>query len=190
MHRVSNRDLRLPAVLAAGLAFSTAGCDRDGIRVYQAPKDPVAEAAAGRETTTPATPAWTVPAHWQDQAPGVMQAARFSVTSDAGKAEITVSELPGDGGGKWANVNRWRGQMGLPAVDEPGLAALLIPMKVADAEAYAVELVAETTGRRMIATGIARNGQTWFYKLMGDDAAVASEKGAFLEFVRTARYIP
>lgn len=191
MHRISKRELpRLAVVLAVGFAFGTAGCDRDGIRVYQAPKDPVAEPAAARETATPATPAWTAPAHWQEQAPGVMQVARFLAASDAGRAEITVSMLPGDGGGQAPNVNRWRGQMGLPAVDESGLAKLRIPIEVADAEAFAVELVAETTHRRMVAAGIARNGQTWFYKLLGDDAAVAGEKDAFLEFVRTARYTP
>jgi len=50
--------------------------------------------------------------------------------------------------------------------------------------------VTETTHRRMVAAGVARNGQTWFYKLVGDDAAVASEKDAFVEFARTVRYTP
>ena len=191
MHRISKRELpRLAVVLAVGLAFGTTGCDRDAIRVYQAPKDPVAEPAAARETAAPAKPAWTAPAHWQEQAPGVMQVARFLAAPDAGRAEITVSVLPGDGGGLAANVNRWRGQMGLPAVEESDLAKLRIPIEVADAEAYAVELVAETTHRRMVSAGVARNGQTWFYKLVGDDAAVASEKDAFVEFARTVRYTP
>jgi len=191
VHRISKRHwTRLAGFLAAGLALGTAGCDRDAIRVYQAPKDPVAEPASAREAGAPATPAWTAPVHWREQAPGVMQAARFSITSDAGSAELPVSVLPGDGGGQGPNVNRWRGQMGLPAADESELAKLRIPIEVAEAEAYAVELVAETTHRRMIAAGIARNGQTWFYKLQGDDAVVAREKDAFLEFVRTVRYNP
>ncbi|MDI9382481.1 MAG: hypothetical protein QM845_16665 [Verrucomicrobiota bacterium] len=181
---------RLAGFLAAGLALGTAGCDRDAIRVYQAPKDPAAAPAMAHETAAQSRPAWTAPAHWQEQAPGTMQVARFSVTSDAGRAEMTVSVLPGDGGGQAPNVNRWRGQMGLPAADESELAKLRIPIEVAEAEAYAVELVAETTHRRMIAAGIARNGRTWFYKLLGDDAVVARERDAFLEFVRTVRYAP
>ena len=35
---------------------------------------------------------------------------------------------------------------------------------------------------------VPRDGQTWFYKMMGDDATVAREKDAFVKFVQTARY--
>jgi len=32
------------------------------------------------------------------------------------------------------------------------------------------------------------NGQTWFYKLMGDPDLVAAQKGAFIAFVQSAKY--
>ena len=37
---------------------------------------------------------------------------------DEGKtASVNISFFPGDVGGTFANVNRWRAQMGLPPVD-------------------------------------------------------------------------
>ena len=36
---------------------------------------------------------------------------------------------------------------------------------------------------RMVALGVPRGGETWFYKLIGDEALVAKEKDTFLKFV-------
>ena len=41
---------------------------------------------------------------------------------------------------------------------------------------------------QLIAASVPRGGNTWFYKLMGDEAVVAREKEAFLKFVQTVRY--
>jgi hypothetical protein len=38
------------------------------------------------------------------------------VSDPDGKAEVTVSAFPGDTGGLLANLNRWRGQIGLEPV--------------------------------------------------------------------------
>jgi hypothetical protein len=32
------------------------------------------------------------------------------------------------------------------------------------------------------------NGQTWFYKLMGDTNVVGTQKDAFIRFVQSAKY--
>jgi len=32
------------------------------------------------------------------------------------------------------------------------------------------------------------NGQTWFYKLMGNPAVVTAQKAAFIQFVQSAKY--
>jgi hypothetical protein len=36
---------------------------------------------------------------------------------------------------------------------------------------------------RMVAIGVPRGGETWFYKLQGDEALVGREKNTFLKFV-------
>jgi len=41
---------------------------------------------------------------------------------------------------------------------------------------------------RVLAAMVPQGQQTWFYKLMGPDQAVESNKDAFLAFVQTARY--
>lgn len=175
------------AILAAGLGLGAVSCDRAAVRVYQAPKDTPGTPSPPSE---PRLPAWTAPAHWQELAPGMMQVAKFSVPADQGQAEITVSVLAGDAGGRDPNVNRWRGQMGLPPLDGTELSRSLLPLEIPDAKSYAVDLVAEAGDRRMVVAGVGQGGRTWFYKLAGDGATVAREKEAFLRFVQTAIYAP
>jgi hypothetical protein len=138
----------------------------------------------------PGQPKWDVPAAWHEAKPGPMQTARFSADDASGKkAEITVVTLPGDGGGTLANVNRWRSQLALGPVTETDLGKLRVELGLLGVQSVAVDLVATNTARRMIAAAVAVGNQTWFYKLMGDEAVVAREKEAFLQFVRTVKYV-
>jgi hypothetical protein len=41
---------------------------------------------------------------------------------------------------------------------------------------------------RLIGVVLPRNGQTWFYKLMGDPDLVAQQKDALIKFVQSAKY--
>ena len=132
-------------------------------------------------------PTWPVPADWKAVAPGAMQVAKFSVPEVSGaKADVTISVFPSSTGGTLANVNRWRRQIGLPPVDEAGLAPLVKPLdeKIPDA------LLADVSnnGRRLVGAIVPAGGQWYFYKLLGDDAAVAPQKTAFTRFVTDVKY--
>lgn len=71
---------------------------------------------ASNATTGPTTDAapfhWSVPATWQELAPTQFRIGNFRVGSKQ-DTECYLSILGGGGGGLLANVNRWRGQMGL-----------------------------------------------------------------------------
>ena len=63
------------------------------------------------------------PGGWQEAPPGEMRAASFRVAGKDGKqADVSVVPLPGLAGSDLDNVNRWRGQVGLPGVSEAELA--------------------------------------------------------------------
>ena len=36
---------------------------------------------------------------------------------------------------------------------------------------------------RMVALGVPHRGETWFFKLLGDEPVVAKEKDAFVQFI-------
>ena len=144
-----------------------------------APVPPTADNAAAEPQFK-----WKVPDGWQTLAPGQMQVAKFSVPAkDGAKAEVFVSVFPSESGGALANVNRWRRQLGLEAVDEEGLKPLISPIEGAPG-AQLVDL--KNDAKAMLGAIVPRDGRWWFYKLMGDAPAVNAEREAFIRFVQTA----
>ena len=152
---------------------------------------PAAEVAQAAPVAQPADNAaaepqlkWKVPDGWQTLPAGQMQVAKFTVPGkDGAKAEVFVSVFPSESGGTLANVNRWRRQLGLEAVDEEGLKPLVSPIEGA-AGAQLVDL--KSDAKAMLGAIVPREGRWWFYKLMGDAPAVNAEREAFIRFVQTA----
>ncbi|HTV43156.1 MAG TPA: hypothetical protein VMF08_21505 [Candidatus Sulfotelmatobacter sp.] len=134
-------------------------------------------------------PNWTIPAGWQPVSAGQFLVAKFKINGDnSTTANVNVSSSTGDGGGLAANVNRWRGQIGLPPVDEISTVTFEIP----GGQAQLVDLSGKDSqsGKpaEIIGVVVTLPGQTWFYKLMGDPEVVAAQKNAFTQFVKGAQY--
>ncbi len=145
------------------------------------------------QTTASATqsgqPIWQVPAGWKEISGGPFLVAKFTIAGDGGTAAaVNVSASQGDGGGLPANVNRWRGQLGLPPVAEiptttfavPGGQAQLVDMSGTNAE--------NQQPAEIIGIMVTQPNATWFYKLMGDPKLVASQKDTFMQFVEGVKY--
>jgi hypothetical protein len=123
------------------------------------------------------------PAEWKAETPGPMQDAKFSAAD--GKAVITVSVFEGTAGGVLPNINRWRGQIGLPPVDEAGLASLITNLDSSEQGTKLVDM--NGPQQRMVAAIVPRGVKTAFFKLLGDPAAVGAEKDRFIGFVKSAK---
>ena len=142
---------------------------------------PAAEVAAASDSPKRS---WTVPPQWKELPAGQMQTAKFAVPEREGaKAEVSVSIFPSDTGGTLANVNRWRRQIGLGEVDEAGLAPIVSPLDPARPEARLIDMT--NNNKRLLGAIVPREGRYWFYKLLGDAAAVAPEKDAFIAFAKS-----
>ena len=152
----------------------------------------------GREASPPEPsepvklPEWEVPSSWKPQPPPNDMVLRSFALADAegGKADLTVTVLGGVSGGLLANVNRWRGQIGLAPVDDVELAKLAKPVDEKAGSATLVDMIGERNGQklRIIGAVVPKNGRTWYYKIMGSERVAEQEKAAFLKFVQTVRY--
>lgn len=152
---------------------------------------PIGAAPETAAASGPAKPNWTVPAAWKEEPPTQMLIAKFTATDHDAKAEITVSAFPGDVGGLLANVNRWRGQVGLPPLGEADLPTATRQVEAQGVKATLVELegAEARTGKktRLVGLIVPQAGQTWFYKMMGDEAVVAGQKDALIQFAQSAK---
>jgi hypothetical protein len=179
-----------PVLPASHPPIANAGAQAGGSQSGLPPSHPPIggmSAQAGAASSTP-HPNWKVPPAWQEQAAGPMQMARFLATGkDDTKAEASVVVIPGDGGGPLANVNRWRQQLGLAAIEPANLAKETSTLEVGAVKALVMDATSSDLKKRLVAISVPREGGTWFYKLAGDAAVVAREKDAFLGFVQTAK---
>jgi hypothetical protein len=152
-----------------------------------------APAPTARADSASDSPKWEVPADWAEAAPGPMIFKRFSVADAGGaKASVTVSFFPGEVGGVLANVNRWRGQMGLEAVETDKLASVTETLETAGGKATLVDFPGTDakTGQpaRLLGAIVPHGDQTWFYKLLGDASLAGKQKDSFVHFVKGVQY--
>ena len=188
--------------LGAGLLTLTIGCRSDQVSHFRVPKEQPFTPSAPRPTAPPqpmgartGDPApsdvppppivkgalkWSLPKGWSEEPGGGMRFATFKAPYP-GKLEATVVVLPGPAGGELANVNRWRGQISLPALDEAALVKARTVLKTKAGAMNVYDFTSEGQAKsRMIAGYITTpDGNTWFLKLTGDAAPVAQAKPDF-----------
>ena len=170
------------AAFAKSFRLQGGGSSEPNASARSAPSTPESASPASGVTDIEARLAhYAPPAHWKSEgAAGGIVAAAYNATNGSGGARITATSLANDGGGDLANINRWRGQLGLAALAD--LAAVersdLVPGLLA------VDLRTEDGGDRMISVIAPAGGATWFFKLRGTAAGVEAERAAFAAFVR------
>jgi hypothetical protein len=184
-------------VLAMGVL---AGCSRNDVQVYKVAKEsppvpPTAMPAGHPDTTDAAAPAlkYKTPMGWQEVAPGEMRAASLRVAGQNGKqADVSVIPLPGLAGGDLGNVNRWRGQVGLPEISQEELTKVVQPVQMEGQAAQLYDQAGANPGSgdktRILAAILRRDGVAWFFKMTGDDALVAQQKSNFVEFLQSVTF--
>lgn len=129
---------------------------------------------------------WSAPESWTTKAGSAMRKGSYAVKRGGAEADFAITAFPGDTGGLHANINRWRGQVGLPPASPADLDAAVQHVDGQGLHFDVVDL-AGPSGTRLLGAITSFNGNSWFFKLMGPDAVVAGEKPAFLQFLQTVK---
>jgi len=137
------------------------------------------------------TMTWQLPENWVEQ-PGASAMRVATIVAELGgeSAEITVTKFPGNVGGLLPNINRWRGQLGLPAVSSVA-AQPLEELRVAATPAKFLDLVADPNsvgGKRMYVVSVARREMTWFLKMTGPAGFLETQRPAYDAFVASVGF--
>jgi hypothetical protein len=179
---------------------------------------PIASAAGGKSTAPPSsdaaksaaasTPAQTAPSvagsdadlplsfaapqGWQRaKKPPMFAMLAFRANADEKPVDISISQMGAAGGGLLPNVNRWRGQVGLPPVGNDELASVVNPLKVDGLDARMVRFVSPegADDRKTIMAAIVPQGEfTWFIKMIGPPEAVEHEQANFEKFIDSVKF--
>jgi hypothetical protein len=201
---------RSAALCAGAAALLLSGCRREEVthaRVKRAPAEAEAPGSGGGmgamppgaqpASAVPAPPApaqgeglrWNLPKGWtQDAKTGGMRYATLKPAS-RGKIDVSVVVLPGPAGGELANVNRWRGQIGLAPIDEAGLASARLAVKAPAGAVSVYDFTGEGQAKsRMVAGLLTASGNSWFVKMVGDAEVVSAARGDFMRLLESLRF--
>ena len=188
--------------------FSLTGCDRAKPSSYKIPKEDRSVAmpgqAAAPKKQSPAAGegmqvlpgmqeaanqagevAYTVPEEWEELAPSGIRKANLKVTDNNGSAELTVLTFPGDVGGRLANINRWRGQIGLDAVTEAELSKFTESYSISKHGGTYVRL--EGSEQSILGALLPFHGNTWFFKLQGNTETVLANEASMKAFLDSVK---
>ena len=128
---------------------------------------------------------FTIPEYWSDAGATGMRKANLKVTDDNGSAEITALTFPGDVGGRLANINRWRGQIGLEAVTSDDLPAFTQGYTISGHHGLYIRMEGEQ--KSLLGAILPFHGDTWFFKMIGDTPTVLAQESAMKAFIDSVR---
>ena len=130
---------------------------------------------------------WQAPSDWKAKPATAIRKGSFAIARGAEEADLSITAFPGDVGGLSANVNRWRGQVGLQPVDDSSMGTVTESFDANGLHFTLVDFAGpEPSGpQRILAAFAPWQGGTWFFKLTGPAALVEDEKPAFVAFLKT-----
>jgi len=199
----------LPLAVATLLALGLAGCGRDDVKVYHVDTNevvavpvPTAAPAAMPATMPDGLPVpdnsgqpklkYTLPDGWKEKPLTQLRVASFEISDNSKTADVSVIPLGGMAGGDAANVNRWRGQVGLATQTEDELKKLAEPVTAAGQPADLYDIAGTSPGsgdaERIIGAILHGDDTVWYFKMSGDAALVEKQKPAFIAFLKSVEF--
>ena len=176
-------DAAMPPATAADTNNLPPGHPPIGVGAQPAPGADMANTAV--PTASGSDLRWTAPAAWTAKPLGAMRKGSYTLKGAGGKADLSITAFPGATGGLEANLNRWRGQVGLAPLSPAEVVAATEKFESSGLQVIVVDYAGN--GSRLVGAIVPYGGNSWFFKLMGPDAVVAGQQAAFLEFLHTVK---
>ena len=204
----------IPAVLCF-LTLTCVSCKKQEIVYYEIPKEPtVSVDSAGMPEGHPSIPsnesgsssmgslpgfsaptqqtelAWIAPEEWVAGSASSVRIGSFALEGlSKSELDISITRFPGDVGGLFSNVNRWRRQLSLPPITDPGEVeknALMISNEHFEFRVFKMSNEADPALASEVGV-LDLNGFTWFFKLTGFKKNVEEEAARFEAFLRSVQ---
>ncbi|MEW6742404.1 MAG: hypothetical protein AB1486_06565 [Planctomycetota bacterium] len=139
----------------------------------------------------PSSLRWKAPASWVKRPERAMRSVTYAPAAES-ESECYVAVLGGAGGGREANINRWRQQMGAPPLSDTEIEALPT-IDVLGSRATLVEVTGTYAGMggeakgqyMMLGVVCVLPSYSVFVKMIGPETEVKAERSNFIAFCQS-----
>lgn len=173
----------------------------DGLPAGHPPIDnaPPASAPAANAAQPSDVPKFTLAPSWKSVPAQGMRKAEFVVGEAPQEARVTMFEFPADAGPMISdplnNINRWRGEIGLSALEKEGLAAATQPIEIDGQPATYAPMIPDTAKQEeskskeaTLAAIVKTGNQVWFIKMRGERELVKKHQDEFKAFLTSLKF--
>ncbi len=148
---------------------------------------PVANPPVAGKSAIAVFKSYDTPASWAlDPQDRPMRVATFHITDGTQQADLIISALPANAfGTPEANINRWRGQVGLGPIIDPKTVERT-PVNVGGGDG----LIFDFTGaeQRLIVAQVTFGTNAFFFKLIGPTKMIETQKKSFDAFLKSVQF--
>jgi hypothetical protein len=159
-----------------------------------APRDAPATASA-----VPGVPKFEAPKSWRPIPASGLRKAQFAIGDEAQGAAVTLIDFSTNAGplmtDPLANVNRWRGEVGLASIEESQLDESTESIEIDGKPAIYVRLVPDASKpeeskieKATLAAMVTNENTIWFIKLFGQRDTVMAEEENFKAFLKSMQF--
>lgn len=194
-HKQGPLPLRAAVSILSTTLVLAGGCNDEsgGIQSYRVPKETAAPPVRASSPSGPMQ--WDLPDGWRQLPnPNQMRFATLGAGDGAAQVETAITRLGGPAGGIEANINRWRGQLGLPSVGADEMDRDVHPIRAAGADGIWIDLIGPAQGDdasaapRMLAAIFPSDTTTWFIKTVGSRAALEPYRDGFIALCESVHF--
>jgi hypothetical protein len=158
-----------------------------------------ADAASANAPPSNDLPGFTAPPSWKQIPTRGLRKAEFDVTDGPQTASVTLITFPANEGSliadPVANINRWRGELGLSQIQKEALSSATEAIKVDGQPATYAAMIPDTTKPQesqakeaTLAAIVKTGGQIWFIKMKGDREVVKNHQDEFKSFLKSIKF--
>jgi len=145
------------------------------------------------------SPKFTLAPTWKSVPSQGMSRAEFVVGDGPQETRVKIFEFPADAGPMIAdplvNINRWRGEIGLSALEKEGLTGATQPIEIDGQKATYVPMIPDTAkpeeskSKEATLAAIFKTGdQVWFIKMRGERELVKKHEDEFKAFLKSLKF--
>lgn len=135
--------------------------------------------------------AYELPEGWRELPPAGLRVINVRVGEGDKEAELTGMAFPAAApeiANVLSNANRWRGEIGLPPVEESQLGEITEKIEIDGGEATYFKLLDPAKEQGTLAAMVQRGSMIWFFKLRGPSETMAGSPDAFRDFLSSVHF--